>query len=650
MLDTLIKIGSWQSEGKSDWDRFLDPPKVVSKDKKGNPIKNFTVGIIFDLDSKQVRLDASLIKEYDERKDPIELKSIKIQGGNNKSIYATTASKKLMQIFKTFFGKEDNQEAVSGELIEAIDKDFPQFKESEFYQILQAIFPLRSAFLELAVNKEKQKFDDSYFFASLNLAGNENIALAYACLKSEASGFQSPTPIAQMSDYVALLQAKFFDGDAEKDSSNRVAKLCYASGNLTEDVDELNLSNRYSLNKMFVTKTKNYASLFDKNSFSINYQVSRQNQSFLDLASSFFLNNYKTKIAGIDHVIIPQFFSTDQIDFQLVLEKLKSSSDLLFDLRENVGLDELRQEIELEDTTIFWINFLAFESDGNFFKTTGLIKDVSKFHFQKVIEAFIEQDKEMSTMRQVVDWKAVMKDYDKNWTFNFNTIYKIIPLRKDKEKKNVALNLFKSILEQRHINRQQLFEYFCELILCNFYERYNSYTNVNQYDKDYFGLAVRDNVFKYLAFFQVLKKLNLLSMEEGKLIAPPEENELKIEERIDNFFTRMDFTAQQKAMFFLGRMLNSVNYLQKDKKKTVIEKVNYNGMEKDDIVRLRKDLFEKAKQYSATPKIIFSDAQFGQYFDFNNWNMSPQEAVFFILTGYSFGVVKTENTGSKSNS
>lgn len=32
MLNTLLKIGKWQSQGKSEWDRFLDYPKVETVD------------------------------------------------------------------------------------------------------------------------------------------------------------------------------------------------------------------------------------------------------------------------------------------------------------------------------------------------------------------------------------------------------------------------------------------------------------------------------------------------------------------------------------------------------------------------------------------------------------------------------------------
>jgi CRISPR-associated protein Csh1 len=72
-------------------------------------------------------------------------------------------------------------------------------------------------------------------------------------------------------------------------------------------------------------------------------------------------------------------------------------------------------------------------------------------------------------------------------------------------------------------------------------------------------------------------------------------------------------------------------------------------MDRDDIVRLRIDLFEKAKQYNSTEKVVFDDSHFGQHFDFENWNMNPQEAVFFILTGYSYGIVKKQESNKQTN-
>ena len=127
-------------------------------------------------------------------------------------------------------------------------------------------------------------------------------------------------------------------------------------------------------------------------------------------------------------------------------------------------------------------------------------------------------------------------------------------------------------------------------------------------------------------------------MEDPNSNSAEEKSENKYEQAIQQFFTKMTLNTDQKAMFYLGRMLNTVEYIQKGKTKTVIQKVNFNGMDKENIQRLRISLIEKAKQYNAMGKVIFTDNEFGKHFNFNNWTLNPQEAVFFLLTGYSFGV------------
>src|SRR5690554_3371887 len=102
MLQTLLKIGEWQSQGKSEWDRFLDYPKVESEDKRGNTITNYTLPIIFDLDKEEVIIDRENLEEYDDKK-AIKTIPIKTRRGNNKAIYTSGVDKNLRQISKTFF-------------------------------------------------------------------------------------------------------------------------------------------------------------------------------------------------------------------------------------------------------------------------------------------------------------------------------------------------------------------------------------------------------------------------------------------------------------------------------------------------------------------------------------------------------------------
>lgn len=644
MLNTLIKIGQWRSEQTSEWDRFLDAPKVKYEDKKGNPIRNYILPIIFDLDEMTVNINSEDLKEYDQEKDLGRLKAIKIQGGNNKAIYCAAPPNKLNQIYKTFFGKEGDNEAREGELIQAIDKHFPQYKTTILYQILQNCFQLKDQFLSVAYNSEKEKVDPQLIIKRMGWGKNEAIALFYVCVKSEKQGLPSHLPFSELKEYVQFLSDKFINQKVNNSQQTSAGSknLCYASGVNCQDVEAIDLSTRYSLNKMFVTETRNYASLFNKNFFKINYQVSKENQIKLDLASTFLLEKYKTRIADIDHVIIPQFFSSENLEYELFLDGIKKKTDILFSFK---TLDNIRIDIEDNTEDPYWLNFLAFESDGNFFKSIELIKDVSQFHFSKIIEAFDDTDNEFKQYKNFTNWESVMTEYKERRRLNFNSIFTLIPVRKDKEKKNVALNLFKSILENRKVEKSKLFKYFTELILCHYFERYRSYTNIIPSTKEYFGKTVRDSVFKYLAFFQFLRRLNLIDMEpEEQEFEPVESSGEEYAQIIQNFFQTMGYNQNQKAMFYLGRMLNTVAYIQKDKNKTVIEKVDFNGMNRDKIVRLRLGLFEKAKQYRKSFRIVFSDALFAENFDFESWKMDPNEAVFFLLTGFSFGAKKKKGT------
>ena len=131
---------------------------------------------------------------------------------------------------------------------------------------------------------------------------------------------------------------------------------------------------------------------------------------------------------------------------------------------------------------------------------------------------------------------------------------------------------------------------------------------------------------------------------EETVIPHKEETANQYEKAIQDFFIKMQLNQNQQAMFYLGRMLNAVEYIQVQKKikKTVINLVNFNGLDRDDIERLRNDLFNKARQHSKIGKVIFTNGKFGELFDYNGWKMQSTEALFFLLTGYSFGTSKNE--------
>ena len=635
MLDTLLKIGEWQSQGKGPWTRFLEKPKLKEE------AKNYILPLIFDLDNNDIVADGQHLQEYDETFIE-KWKCLKTQAGKNKAIYVTTTGDKINQIYKTLFGKEDT-EAKNGELREAINNLDSNLNTEEFNLILELIFKLKDVFWKKFTIENKQgerelKIKSIEDF--LKFSNNQKLVLITVVVKSQKLFGDKLQYFSEIPEYLAFLEKKFLKEEvvaiSEKEKPLK-SKLCYASGTSETDVEGLSLSNRYSLNKMFVEETKNYASNFDKDRFSINYQVSQRNQAKLDYASNYLLNDGKlrVRIANVDHVIIPQFQWKEELEMKLTLQEIRTNGDLLFGLN---GLEYFVENINDEVKGIYWLNFLGYDTNGTYFKAAELIKDVSGFHFQKVIQAFWDTHLLFLKMIGVV-WNIILTENGKENAFNLNLVYALMPVRTDnkREKKNKVLALFKNILENKKVEKNIIFTYYCELILCHYFERYDGYINIRKSSRNLLFFSIRNSTFKYLAFIEVLKKLNIIDMNEDNNLTN-EELGNKYDQAIHDFFVKMNFNQNQRAMFYLGRMLNAVEFIQKEKKKTVIQKVNFQGMDVDDIQRLRISLVEKAKQYNKMGKVLFTDRKFGELFDFNNWQMNPQEAVFFLLTGYSFGI------------
>lgn len=650
MLQTLIKIGQQKSQDLGEWDDVLDWPKIETENKKGEKITNYVLPIVFDLDESQIRLGD--LTEYDDEKTVQRLFNIKIKVGNFKGFYTCAEFGGLDQIRKTFFGATDS--ATVSQFTEAIDKGFPQFSATDLYETLAAIFSLRSVFEKQFISQKddgksfvdvkkilvQPKEETETEFQKIKLNANEKIVLVVAQVVWSEKGWTSPTYFKNIDGYIDFLKAKFPRGEVENTASNEL-KLCYATGEYKENVGEYESEERYNINKMFVSTTVNYASGFDGGAFPKNYQVGSEIQKYLEQGSKYLLEKYKISIAGIDHCIIPQLFSKDDSDLESTLATISRKSDLLFQYKQLA--DKILPDLDTVRSQDFpyWITFLAFESDGKFFKTINVIKDVSRTHFEKMIETFATTHLEM---RQVegVNWQNVMSAGEGNTlTFNLYTVYNLIPIRKDKVKKNEALALFKQLLEKRPVAKSQLFGYFKELVLCHWYKRYNSYTNIYKIPFDF---GIRNGVFQYLALFKVIQQLNLFNnMEETELKEVeniPEQAELsENQQKIERFFTKMDYTSSQKAMFYLGRAVNSVaieQYKKGYESKPVLEKLNYNGMQKSEIIRLKNDLYDKMRQFKLHSYMEPIFKKFTEHFNENKWAMKPDEALFYILSGYSF--------------
>jgi CRISPR-associated protein Csh1 len=608
MLDTLIKIGKIQSEGKSDWDAKIYNPSD----------KTQLVLLIFDVDEQSIKID---LDAFDAQR-AFDFRCLKPKTGREKNALVTVDNKSLEQLKKSLFGSPD---ASSGEFMEIIKRDCPNIEQTDLVKALHLIFDMKNIF-------ENYSDTEGYFKSKNNV-----IATA---IQSNELGISEPKALAMLDGFEDFAKIKILKSEFLDDKKLKISKVCYATGETCYDVDEVDFGERFSFNKMFVTTTKNYLSDFQDNNSIGNYQVSIKNQKLLEAGSKFVLNNWQVSIANISHCILPHTFGNTPLNDKLFRTYIKPTTDALFGY-ENIK-DVARQTGRKRE--LYWITFMAYESDGKFFKGLNTIQDVNGLYLEKLEQAFF-QTHELFKETQGFDWQRIMS-YQKS-DFNFYTLYNCIPVRKDKEKKNVALALFKSILEQRKIDRQQIFEYFKELVLCHRYGRYVGYKNIHSSGE--FDFSLEKSVFQYLALIHVLDNLKLFKDSKKELTMENQEKSTPLgsedrQQQIDTFFDRMHYTEQQKGLFYLGQTLSSVAYAQalKGHSKPILNKINYNGMDKTAILKLHKDLREKIIQYKLFGLCEPILAKFHDNFDVSSFKLSKEEAFFYIMSGYSFRAEKEQ--------
>lgn len=608
MLATLTKIGEQLLQGKGIWSQLTAEPKYDEKKT------SWVCPILFDCVDHQITILKHEISRFRPEESIIQLRyiSTELWGRRGKKCALTVESKNFSMLEETLFGKNEKQ---SGDMIRTIE-EFPQFISTPIYIALKEI--------NHNLKDLRNKLDIREIKIELNLGNQDEAVLFYSIIRSEKVNQGQPIKLIILDGYDDFVFKKF----GSKGSS--VEGIDYVTGALIQNVEEANFSGRYNIHKIFQTTASNYASGFVD--FKRNFQSGQQTLSALDKSSDYVLKKLQSRIAGISHIVIPTFLNKDLNEFDIEETEifLDRSSDLLF----RYNAFDADMERELPETSLFWINYIAFESDGNSFKVMNHIKDVNSKYLKKVIGVF---DKAGLEFKNFIGSK---------YPFNLQAVYFIIPTRDgSKSKNNPALHLFKDILEHRPVKPDLLFKYFIDLTLCHWFERYAAYPNIRKSES--FDFAVKDAVFKYTALIYALKLLNLINMEkEDQATVENSENKSEFQQRIDNFFQKMEYTENEKAMFYLGRILSSVaqaQYKKGHESKPILNKVNFNGMDTQAIIRLSLDLNEKVRQYNIHRETDGNFSRFRQVFNEKHWNLSNEQNIFYLMAGYSFGLTKSDN-------
>jgi CRISPR-associated protein Csh1 len=397
--------------------------------------------------------------------------------------------------------------------------------------------------------------------------------------------------------------------------------------------------------KFYINDKKGFSSNLD-NKFTKNYNICKECYQYLMLSENFISQKLNARIGDMNVYLLPQFLlKVKNMDIDNFSECLKNTNNIIVNINSIKDLQKYWKkfiEYSQDNKNSFIINYLFYRpSKRGDFKILKLIKDVppSRLDLIKRIEEYTSR---------LVDSHF---EGDKRLKIDLNRIYRCIPVKIVKnEKIGTAkyLDIIDSIFSDRKIDYGFLINQFVEALRIIKFERdgYNIWNKNSQNNPDLTTKTLQLNLL--LLFF---KKLGGMDMEEPKSNIEYQE---MLPDEIKNYWKSAVIyeDERKKALFLLGYLIGEIGHKQsaKDiKNKPILNKVNFQGMGIEKVMRVLCELPDKLRQYDILQynEKINSVCHILIENHINRWKLSNQENVFYTLSGYAFSNYTSWQRGKK---
>lgn len=316
-------------------------------------------------------------------------------------------------------------------------------------------------------------------FMSLNT--NEKIILVTPTIvykeKKDGDGGIQTIDLVQLSEYKELVLSKLKTNKNGKKTSKSKNNYCYLCKQSKEASS--NYLKKIGIMKFFTTTAINSASGINKKYYDKNYRICSDCLTMLLSAEKYIKNKMFMKIAGTPVYVIPHVLSVKEEIAPKYFEKLHNRIDMAFnENRFDEFITSIKASSENEEfDLLFSLDFLSYETDGNYFKVINHIHDVSAFYFSRMTETiaycYLKYE------------QAIKGSFNKG--FGLGSIYKLIPIKYKKDgslsdTKNKALLFYSQVLGQEKIEKNIIFSYFCEAMYHLYMNQQNVYKNLMYYN------------------------------------------------------------------------------------------------------------------------------------------------------------------------
>lgn len=618
--------------------------------KDVEPVKNKKILHVlkFNFDCKRLELQIDCDEEMQEKSALKYLFIGSAPGANSPQWYATT-NNPFFHISETIanlenkidLGKEINNKVhiIKDNFYMDLGSEFKSPKNRYILDFKKFGISERSGIEELEELKEQSLSEkeikdklkkiflkqlDDYLKSKFNLSIKE-IALSVILIDDK--------PLCQSEEYKqAVLKEKSVVETSNRNNSN-YCNICGSQKSLTSKFDtEL---------KFYTTNQVIFANNLDPKNYSNNYSMCEDCMNKVLVAEKYMINNLNTRLADFTVYLLPDFVIGEPLnkeDLDNCSVNIKNSFNTVVSFE---SIENLKSSIEdfisyeRENNSFYLLNLLFYKRSQKSTKVQKLIKDVNPSIFIDIGSAI---------NKSFISFKSI---FGENFSraFNLNKVYYLVPIRiKSGElmQYRKLLSFYESIFLKREIKKTVLISSITQSCKALYFKQNG--LNVTDRGSKTFNLDDRTAALKLLGtiidgmmFIKFLEELGCV--KEGKAM---DTSKLKLEEGMKKHIEEIGYNEQQTSLFLLGNIIGAIGNAQykrsSDGKKPILNKLNFNGMDKSKLVRLSNEIFNKLRQEKILQYNEMLYGQFKELFDKNrdSWTLNKDENLFYILSGYGY--------------
>lgn len=345
--------------------------------------------------------------------------------------------------------------------------------------------------------------------------------------------------------------------------------------------------------------------------------------------------------------LIPTIYGIDlnKQNLQKIIPHIKKIFDITKTYQSLKEIEENLTKLSEMDKNIYYaLNLLFGESRSSHFAFQYLIQDVPTTKLVELIQKASELSNKVA---------GIFNEDIKKWDIGFDKIVNIFPLRIKKGKIldwKLIVELLDALLTGSYYSSNRVIR---QAVLFAKIQRYgvSKGYNINTSTASVNDNVMSRGILKYNLLLKLLVEMGVTDMVEKyeKTLS-----ELKVDDDIDEFISIQGYSESQTALFLLGILVGKVGseqYTKKDdKKKAILNKINFQGMSSERVKILANTILEGLRNYDI---LVYNEKIYSTMKILLDRNIEkltdPITNVFYILSGYAYATLKTITKGGSEN-